>query len=251
LRLPLRTQKERAGLTGARGFRQTTLFASSITDLKSASTLALDDDLAVQQAQFDLANVAASGIDFLRDQVRALQAVVCSARRNVFASVDANGCRRGVEIGLKHRRDVANFRSWRAAVKRTTLTRTAESKSHRQGETMSDIAKAENRPTALLTPRFIAAGIFFEVMVATVWALIQDAPIIWRLATLPPAMFAAFFFALGVREGVITRRKIFDGLAISCSVVYVIVVTYALINWYGGISLSFWRPLANGAGVGF
>jgi hypothetical protein len=33
------------------------LFAASITNLKSARTLALDDDLAVQPAQFDLADV--------------------------------------------------------------------------------------------------------------------------------------------------------------------------------------------------
>jgi hypothetical protein len=41
-------------------------------NLKPASTLALDDDLAVQRAQFDLANVAASSIDLLRNQGRAL-----------------------------------------------------------------------------------------------------------------------------------------------------------------------------------
>src|SRR5208282_401495 len=40
----------------------------------------------------------------LGDQCCALQAAAGSARRNVFASVNANGCRRGIEVGLKHAR---------------------------------------------------------------------------------------------------------------------------------------------------
>jgi hypothetical protein len=58
--------------------------------------------LAVQRTQFDLANVTASSIDLLRNQRRALETASRSALRNVFAAVDANGCRRRVEIGLQH-----------------------------------------------------------------------------------------------------------------------------------------------------
>jgi hypothetical protein len=38
-----------------------------MTDLKSARTFALDDDFAVQRAQFDLANVSARAVNLLRD----------------------------------------------------------------------------------------------------------------------------------------------------------------------------------------
>jgi hypothetical protein len=77
-------------------------FVPPIANLKAAHTLALDDDLAVQRAQFDLANVAASGIDLLRNQGRALGASARFARRNIAASVDANGRGSGIEIRLKH-----------------------------------------------------------------------------------------------------------------------------------------------------
>ncbi len=66
------------------------------------SALALDDDLAVQRTQFDLAKVSASPVNFLGDQSRALQASAGSALRNVFASVDADRRRSGIEIGLEH-----------------------------------------------------------------------------------------------------------------------------------------------------
>jgi len=59
----------------------------------------------VRRAQFDLADVAASSIDFFSDQGRALQAAARSARRNVSASVDADGRGRGIEIGLKHSKE--------------------------------------------------------------------------------------------------------------------------------------------------
>jgi hypothetical protein len=84
--------------------RRHRLFVPSVANLKPARALALDDDLAMQRAEFDLANVTTSSIDLLRNQRRALVATACSARRNVFASVNANGGRRGVEIGLKHKR---------------------------------------------------------------------------------------------------------------------------------------------------
>jgi hypothetical protein len=48
------------------------LFISAIANLNTARMLALDDDFAVQRAQFDLANVTASGIDLFRNQRRAL-----------------------------------------------------------------------------------------------------------------------------------------------------------------------------------
>lgn len=73
--------------------------------------LALDDDLAVQCAGFDLANVAARAVNLLGDQGRALRAAARSALRNVAASVDANGCRRGIEIGLQHNYAVGRARS--------------------------------------------------------------------------------------------------------------------------------------------
>ena len=59
-------------------------------------------NVAVLQAQFDLANVAASGIDLFRNQGRAFLAAARSARRNVAAPMDANRCRRGIKIGLQH-----------------------------------------------------------------------------------------------------------------------------------------------------
>jgi hypothetical protein len=76
---------------------------SSITDLKSPSALALDNYFAMQRAKFDLANMAASGIDLLRDQDRTLQTSASLALRGVAASVNADGCRRWIEVGLEHR----------------------------------------------------------------------------------------------------------------------------------------------------
>src|SRR5208337_645890 len=78
------------------------LFVSSVGNFKAARTLPLDNNFAVQQTQFDLPNVTTSHIRLLGDQRCALQAAAGSARRNVFASVYANGCRRGIEVGLKH-----------------------------------------------------------------------------------------------------------------------------------------------------
>ena len=85
--------------------RRHRLFVPSVANLKTARALAFDDDLAVRRAQFDLADVAASSIDFFSDQGRALQAAARSARRNVSASVDADGRGRGIEIGLKHSKE--------------------------------------------------------------------------------------------------------------------------------------------------
>jgi hypothetical protein len=65
------------------------LFVASVANLKPASLLALDDDLAMPLTQFDLAKVTASGIDLLRDEGRAPRAVAGSARRDGSASVNA------------------------------------------------------------------------------------------------------------------------------------------------------------------
>jgi hypothetical protein len=46
---------------------------ASVANLKTASSLTLDDDLAMPRAQFDLPNVSASSIDFFGDQSRALE----------------------------------------------------------------------------------------------------------------------------------------------------------------------------------
>jgi hypothetical protein len=61
--------------------------------------------LAVPQAQFDLSNVAARAVNLLGDQSGALQASASRASRNVAASVNANGCRCGIEVRLKHASD--------------------------------------------------------------------------------------------------------------------------------------------------
>ena len=78
----------------------------AIRNLKPARALPLDDDLAVPFAGFDLANVSARAVNLLGDQGRALTAVGFFASRNVFASVDANFCRCGIEVGLKHNCEV-------------------------------------------------------------------------------------------------------------------------------------------------
>jgi hypothetical protein len=78
--------------------------SAAIRNVGAAVTLALDDDFAVQRAQFDLANVPARAVNLLGDQGRALRAAASFASRHVPASVDANGRWRGVEIGLEHER---------------------------------------------------------------------------------------------------------------------------------------------------
>jgi len=57
-------------------------FVSAIANLKAARTLALDDDLALQRTQFDLANAMASGIDLFCDQVEARS--VCATTLALF-----------------------------------------------------------------------------------------------------------------------------------------------------------------------
>jgi hypothetical protein len=88
---------------------------SPVANLKPARALAPDDDLAVHRAQLDLANVAPSNIDFLRNQGRAYHAAAGFALRHVAASVDANFCRNGIEVRLKHTLVGLDFLSWRIA----------------------------------------------------------------------------------------------------------------------------------------
>jgi hypothetical protein len=77
------------------------LFVPPIANLEAARPLALDDDLAAQKAQFDLANVTARAVNLLGDQRRAIQASASLALHNVFASVDAKSRRRGIEVRQK------------------------------------------------------------------------------------------------------------------------------------------------------
>jgi hypothetical protein len=78
------------------------LRVASIANLKPARAFALDHDLAMQMAQFDLANVAASDIDLLRDQGRALKTSARFALRNISAEIDAYFGWLGIEVRLKH-----------------------------------------------------------------------------------------------------------------------------------------------------
>ena len=48
------------------------LFMPAIANLKAASSLPLDSDVAVLRAQFDLANLSAGAVNLLGDQGRAL-----------------------------------------------------------------------------------------------------------------------------------------------------------------------------------
>jgi len=70
-----------------------TLSIPPIRDLKTARPLALNDDLAVPLAQFDLANVSARAVNLFGDQGRAFWASAFFTSRCAFASVDAEGCR--------------------------------------------------------------------------------------------------------------------------------------------------------------
>src|SRR5208282_3697478 len=62
-------------------------FVPPIRNLQASRSLALDDDLAVPRAQFDLPNLSAS---------------VFFAFRDVAAAMNAKSFRRMIEIGLQH-----------------------------------------------------------------------------------------------------------------------------------------------------
>jgi len=87
--------------TLARFFRWDTI-RPPIADLQTACTLALDDDLAVPRAKFDLANMAPGATNLLGNKSRAGKAVAGLASRNVVAMMDADGRWFGIEIRLKH-----------------------------------------------------------------------------------------------------------------------------------------------------
>jgi hypothetical protein len=69
---------------------------------QAAGTLALNDDLAVPLAQFDLSNMAAGGVNLLGDQGRAGNATASLAFGDVTASVDAYCSGFGLKIRLEH-----------------------------------------------------------------------------------------------------------------------------------------------------
>jgi len=77
------------------------LFVPTIGNLKPSSPLALDNDIAVPRAQFDLSNVSAGGVNLLGDQRRALPGSGRFAFRDVAASMDAESRWCGIEIGLQ------------------------------------------------------------------------------------------------------------------------------------------------------
>jgi hypothetical protein len=54
-------------------------------------------------AELNLPNVTSGIVDLFRDHGRTPRASTGFARRNVAASVNANGCRLGIEVGLEHR----------------------------------------------------------------------------------------------------------------------------------------------------
>jgi len=78
------------------------LFAPAIGYFKAARSLALDDDVAVPLAQFDLADVAARAVNLLCNQSRALPALELFALRDVAAPMDAESSRLGIEVGVEH-----------------------------------------------------------------------------------------------------------------------------------------------------
>jgi hypothetical protein len=77
-------------------------FITPIKNLKPARTLTGGDNLGVALAALDLPNVAAGIVDLLRDQGRTPRTSASFAGRNVAASVNADGCRLGIEVGLEH-----------------------------------------------------------------------------------------------------------------------------------------------------
>src|ERR1700735_3479439 len=108
--VPLKATETGTVYTGAARHRTTheakrlSLFARSVGNLQTARALASDNNFAMLRAQFDLPNMTARGIDLLRNQSRAHQAVACSAPRNIAASVNTDFYRRRIEIGLQHTR---------------------------------------------------------------------------------------------------------------------------------------------------
>jgi hypothetical protein len=88
----------------------------------------------------------------------------------------------------------------------------------------------------------------FVITEATVWALIQDAPVGWRLATLPPIVLSALFVTLASGEIIPARKRTYRQLALLFGVTYVAVAAYALVYWFG-FPFSLW-PFIRGGIVG-
>jgi hypothetical protein len=74
-----------------------------VADLKPALSLAPDHEIAVPLAQLNLPGVSASSVNFFGYRGRLFETPSRTASRNVAASIDANGCRLRVEVGLEHR----------------------------------------------------------------------------------------------------------------------------------------------------
>ena len=74
---------------------------AAIRNLKASSTLALDNDVAVPRAQFDLPSLLAP-VNLLGNQGRARPASPDLTLRNITASMNAERCCCGIEVRLKH-----------------------------------------------------------------------------------------------------------------------------------------------------
>jgi len=78
------------------------LFKPAIRNLKAATARALDNNIAVPRAEFDLPDMSAGAVDLFSDQSRGRQASTLFAFRDVATSMDAESLGRGVEVGLQH-----------------------------------------------------------------------------------------------------------------------------------------------------
>ena len=70
-----------------------------IRNLRPSSSFALNHDVAVPRAQFDLSNMSAGSVNLFGDERRELLASVFFAYRNVAAAMDPKSSGRGIEIG--------------------------------------------------------------------------------------------------------------------------------------------------------
>lgn len=69
--------------------------------------------------------MATSAVDLLGNQGSAFWTAPSFASRNIPAPIDTDCCRLWIEVRLKHASNGPNSRSWRVAVKHTTLSRTS------------------------------------------------------------------------------------------------------------------------------
>ena len=82
-------------------WRASSAIRPAVAESQARDPLALDDDLAVPRAQLDLPNVAARAVNLLGDQSCARRATASRSSRHILAPMDANGCRRRIEIELQ------------------------------------------------------------------------------------------------------------------------------------------------------